>query len=475
MITIVALLPLLLDSSIIIEPDDGLGSADWINEVHVWIEDGYLNITAEIAIACNECETEWRLGLKSIDNPSQNNPIWMLSHTMDSLWIDDSLAWAYPTHSSDPINFNEQSYVEHFGTSIQYTIPLMELPESMWHGASVGLLTMSADGQDWFGSQWSDDLILDIDGDGLSESEEAQYGTNNTDADSDDDGLLDGPEIWIETDPLMCDTDGDTLSDGLERGVTNPPSDTDRTNECFVGDRQPSTKTNPLLQDSDGGGVSDNIEDVNGDGRVDIWETDPNDTTDDLDTDNDGIADAIEDRCLNGFSEDADGDGLSDIFEGWVDTDDDGTPDFCDEDDDNDGRPTSEEGDGDYDNDGLINAHDPDSDNDGIPDGEESVHDKDCDGIESWLDDNPNDGPCSDSDMDGLTNEDEEICGTDPYNPDTDNDGILDSDDCPNIDLDDWTRPDSENSGPKWTTGCSGFGFLPLILLIRRRRFPSQR
>src|SRR5690606_14213598 len=54
----------------------------------------------------------------------------------------------------------------------------------------------------------------DPDGDGLTNLEESQRGTNPTNPDSDGDGLSDGEET--DTDPLDPDSDGDTLPDGAE-------------------------------------------------------------------------------------------------------------------------------------------------------------------------------------------------------------------------------------------------------------------
>ncbi|BCU79853.1 DUF1800 family protein [Luteolibacter sp. LG18] len=78
------------------------------------------------------------------------------------------------------------------------------------------------------------DAALDPDGDGLTNLQEFQKGTNPTDPDTDNDGLLDGQETT--TDPLKADTDGDGIVDGAE------------------------TSSNPLLADSDGDGFPDNIE-----------------------------------------------------------------------------------------------------------------------------------------------------------------------------------------------------------------------
>ncbi len=61
------------------------------------------------------------------------------------------------------------------------------------------------------------DQNLDSDHDGLTDVEEAKYGTDPHNPDTDGDGLSDGVEvhIWF-TDPLKKDTDGDGYSDGQE-------------------------------------------------------------------------------------------------------------------------------------------------------------------------------------------------------------------------------------------------------------------
>lgn len=57
----------------------------------------------------------------------------------------------------------------------------------------------------------------DIDGDGLSNAQEAILGTNPQNPDTDGDGLTDGAEVnTYGTNPLLADTDGDGLTDGAE-------------------------------------------------------------------------------------------------------------------------------------------------------------------------------------------------------------------------------------------------------------------
>ncbi|MCU0781854.1 MAG: Ig-like domain-containing protein, partial [Akkermansiaceae bacterium] len=56
----------------------------------------------------------------------------------------------------------------------------------------------------------------DRDNDGLTNGEERSLGTDPARADSDNDGLDDGEEITLGTDPLTADTDGDGIPDGLD-------------------------------------------------------------------------------------------------------------------------------------------------------------------------------------------------------------------------------------------------------------------
>ena len=58
---------------------------------------------------------------------------------------------------------------------------------------------------------------VDTDRDGLTDEEEALYGTDLTKVDSDSDGLTDRDEVKVfETDPNNVDTDADSYSDGEE-------------------------------------------------------------------------------------------------------------------------------------------------------------------------------------------------------------------------------------------------------------------
>ncbi len=96
---------------------------------------------------------------------------------------------------------------------------------------------------------------LDTDGDGLTDQEELQLGTDPRNPDTDGDGLTDGEEVKVyHTDPLNPDTDYDALKDG---------------------DEVYKYKTSPLERDTDKGGVADGHEVIED-------STNPLDPSDDL-------------------------------------------------------------------------------------------------------------------------------------------------------------------------------------------------
>jgi predicted outer membrane repeat protein len=116
---------------------------------------------------------------------------------------------------------------------------------------------------------------VDTDGDGLTDGEETALGTDPLLPDTDGDGLNDGPEVTQHnTDPLLPDTDGDGLSDGDEiiLHLTDPlleDTDEDGLND---GDEITVHLTDPLLEDTDEDGFSDGLEIANA--------TDPLDSAD---------------------------------------------------------------------------------------------------------------------------------------------------------------------------------------------------
>jgi len=116
------------------------------------------------------------------------------------------------------------------------------------------------------------------------------------DTDDDNDGVSDVDEAGFGTDPLDPDSDDDGLSDFLEVQV--------------------SVCTHPNDSDTDDDGILDGVEDANGNGQLDSGETDPcND-----DTDGDGMPDGWEavnnlDPLANDAFDDLDGDGFCNLRE----------------------------------------------------------------------------------------------------------------------------------------------------------------
>ncbi len=126
---------------------------------------------------------------------------------------------------------------------------------------------------------------FDADGDGLSDIEEAELGTDPLNPDSDADGLTDYQEVKFGSDPLNPDTDGDGLPDGfeLEELRTNPlESDTDH-DGLSDGDEYTIHGTDPRDPDTDDDRLNDGDE-------FNTYKTDPLH----WDTDRDGYGDGDE-------------------------------------------------------------------------------------------------------------------------------------------------------------------------------------
>jgi hypothetical protein len=148
-----------------------------------------------------------------------------------------------------------------------------------------------------------------------------------------------------------------------------------------------------------------------------------NDDVNNVDTDNDGIPDVVEEeQGTDPENSDSDGDGIDDNTEADNGTD-----------------PTNPDSDGDGLEDGTetdngTDPTNPDSDGDGLDDGTETDNgtdptnpDSDGDGLDDGTEtDNGTDPSNPDSDGDGLDDGTETDSGTDPTNPDSDGDGIDD-------------------------------------------------
>jgi clumping factor A len=241
---------------------------------------------------------------------------------------------------------------------------------------------------------------MDTDMDGLSDPDETTAGTDPNDADSDDDGVLDGAEkdALVDSDgdglinALDPDSDDDALFDGTEagQGCSNPATNL-KLGHCRADADAGATTTDPTDDDSDDGSALDGSEDADLDGTRDPAERDP--------TAGRGADDVM--------VTDGDGDGLSDPVEDTLGSD------PRDRDSDDDGLLDGDENNpsDDTDGDGLVNVLDPDSDDDALYDGTEAG--KPC----SEPDTRP--GHC-------LPDGDEGATKTSPVKPDTDGGGARD-------------------------------------------------
>ena len=139
----------------------------------------------------------------------------------------------------------------------------------------------------------------DSDDDGLTDGEEVVLGTDPFDPDTDDDGLTDGQEVeTYGTDPLDPDTDDDGLNDGDEIAAGTDPFDPDTDDDGLSdGDEVNLHGTDPLDPDTDDDGLLDGLEVTLG--------LDPLDS----DTDDDGIPDGQDSEFLqnaiNGLADSA--------------------------------------------------------------------------------------------------------------------------------------------------------------------------
>lgn len=258
----------------------------------------------------------------------------------------------------------------------------------------------------------ADDYDQDMDGDRSAALDPNGEGTDCDDTDPDRSGVAE--EVYYDGIDANCDglSDFDADLDGDDARAYGGGDCNDDDNTIFTG-------APDILDFDESGDPIDNDcdfkpnPDDDGDGVLNYYEllagTEPNNT----DTDGDRIPDGVEwgdlethegqlapnntdgQGDIDALASDSDGDGLPDTDEAGNaprtprDTDGDGDPDFRDLDDDGDGIPTADEianGVEDSDGDGLLNHLDPDSDNDGVADGAEWPGDRDGDGIPDYLD-----------------------------------------------------------------------------------------
>jgi outer membrane protein OmpA-like peptidoglycan-associated protein len=306
-------------------------------------------------------------------------------------------------------------------------------------GLSDGDEVVGADGLPNSGDE-TDPLNVDSDGDGLTDGLESGVTTpvaagtsdgNDTPFAGTDTG---SPNFVADVDPTTTTdpTDPDSDDDGLQDGVEDSNGD-GATGTIVIGGTgtSGSGETDPNNPDSDGDGLTDGNE-SDGAGLLDgIGVTDPLDT----DTDDGGTEDGTE--VLTDLTNPTAGNGGDD----QIDTDGDGVFDAVD-----------------------VDPLDPCSPNFPSP----ACLDDDGDGVANngtpttivpvEPDVAANDDPCvpnnmvavCDSDLDGITDGEEIANGTDPNDPDTDADGIPDGSenmDADNDGINDGADTDSDNDG----------------------------
>jgi PA14 domain-containing protein/glucodextranase-like protein/carboxypeptidase-like protein/alpha/beta hydrolase family protein DUF900/thrombospondin type 3 repeat protein len=263
--------------------------------------------------------------------------------------------------------------------------------------------------------------------------------TDDTNIDSDGDGVPDDEDVFPDDPTEWSDLDGDGIGDN---------SDLDRDGDGVENDEDAFPDDANETLDTDGDGVGNNTDtDDDNDGVEDTNDAFPLDANETIDTDSDGIG--------NNADEDDDNDGVDDVDDAFpldpnesTDTDNDGIGNNADTDDDNDGTPDANDAFPldptetiDTDSDGIGNNADTDDDNDGVEDTNDAFPldptetiDTDSDGIGNNADD--------DDDNDGTPDTSDAF----PLNPneslDTDNDGIgnnadVDDDNDGTLDVDD--------------------------------------
>ncbi len=274
---------------------------------------------------------------------------------------------------------------------------------------------------------------------------------NYRDLDDDGDGI-DTPDEDANNDgdPTNDDTDGDGTPDYLDPDSPGPDTD---------GDGVPDSAD----LDDDNDGILDTVEDPNLDGDNDPI-TDPLDSDGDgypnhldIDSDDDGIPDNVEAQTTAGYiapnADDAatyaSNDGVNSAYPSGltpVNTDGTDTVDYLDDDSDNDLVPDNNEG-NDFNFDGIPDQSytGNDTDGDGLDDGYEGSDVNDGFDVNDEIDDPANDLPDTDGtedvnyrdlddDGDGIETPDEDANNDgDPTNDDTDMDGTPDYLDPDNI------------------------------------------
>jgi hypothetical protein len=118
-----------------------------------------------------------------------------------------------------------------------------------------------------FGNTTTLSGTADDDSDGLTNAQEHAWETNRLDPDTDRDGVRDGVEVAIGTNPLVADADDlasdlnhDGLIDSIGAQLGYQPTQSDSDGDSVSNADEALMCTNPLRTDSDGDGVPDSTD-----------------------------------------------------------------------------------------------------------------------------------------------------------------------------------------------------------------------
>ena len=299
---------------------------------------------------------------------------------------------------------------------------------------------------------------------------------NGTPNDPSDDSLVYTPaDDFVGTDTFtytLCDSSGNCSTATVTIVVNMADVDIDSDDDGIVdsfedldldGDNDPAT--NPVDTDSDG--IPDYL---------------------DIDSDNDGIPDNVEAQSTGGYiaplNQDLNGNGLDDAYEnggsvGLIpqDTDGDGWPDYVDLDSDDDGVPDAIEG-HDWDTDGFpdVVLIGTDQDNDGLDDGYEGSELVDSD-VNDEIDNPTTDLPDTDSDGEADYRDiDDDGDGIPTSAEDVNGDGIFWNDDSDGDGIPDYLDPSTDGDGVVVYNAVTpnGDGAYDVLTIANLENFPNN-
>lgn len=173
----------------------------------------------------------------SSDMPTSGGPVEVVASTGVSSDPVKDFAFVVGADGKPVMNEEEKARVL-IGLRSMQNGPMVSVPAS---NASVSVNPLAGEGTGGANAAAPRlDGAMDTDGDGLTNDQELQAGTDVKNPDTDGDGLSDFDELkQHRTDPKRFDTDGDGLTDGEEVS---------------------KYRTDPLRKDTDGDGYSDGVE-----------------------------------------------------------------------------------------------------------------------------------------------------------------------------------------------------------------------